>query len=314
MNDFTLVIPTFNRPRELAALLRYLAAHDVGWPILVLDSSYEPTTIPQEIGCLTYLTETHPFDKFRWGLNHVTTEYCAFLADDDLYIPDALEQCVQAMRDNPRASVVLGWPFLYDENLELKHKVRKNSSIVDADPFMRFARMFAHYSAPTYGVYRTATLKRVLAGANAFDNILTRELLAAALTAIEGEIIYVPRFTHGRSCGAPAQAYENCHPVWWLLNDADGMFRDYVALRSLLAKAFAADGEADEQCVAARLNMIFLQYLRQTVNLSVSVDADQITVEFKDHIDATAPDFELTPEEREQLCGVMRAYKAAYDS
>src|SRR3954465_5407005 len=40
-SDCTVVIPTFNRPAELGMLLRYLAHHEAGFPILVLDASDE---------------------------------------------------------------------------------------------------------------------------------------------------------------------------------------------------------------------------------------------------------------------------------
>ena len=39
MHDFTLVIPTYNRAQQLAALLSYLEAQNADCRVLVLDSS-----------------------------------------------------------------------------------------------------------------------------------------------------------------------------------------------------------------------------------------------------------------------------------
>ena len=39
MDDFTLVIPTYNRPQQLSGLLGYLEAERPGFRVLVLDSS-----------------------------------------------------------------------------------------------------------------------------------------------------------------------------------------------------------------------------------------------------------------------------------
>jgi glycosyltransferase domain-containing protein len=162
MNDFTLVIPTYNRPCELAALLRYLKAHEIthDWNTLVLDSSPKP--VPTGVHTVRYPSNIDSFDKFRLGLGYVQTEYCALLADDDLYIPEAIEACLKAMRENPNAAMATGWSFSYDEHLQLKDPARKNLSITDADPFVRLARLFEHYHALTYGVYRTDVLQRVL--------------------------------------------------------------------------------------------------------------------------------------------------------
>src|SRR5262245_55320444 len=85
MQDFTLVIPTYNRPKPLAALLKYLGAEQPPCRILVLDSSQpEPRAATRKLVHATNLTldylefptETHPFDKFREGVHKVTTEFC----------------------------------------------------------------------------------------------------------------------------------------------------------------------------------------------------------------------------------------------
>src|SRR5262245_13090404 len=85
MQDFTLVIPTYNRPKPLAALLKYLEAAHPPCRILVLDSSQpQPRAATRKLVqatnlALDYLefpSETHPFDKFREGVHKVTTEFC----------------------------------------------------------------------------------------------------------------------------------------------------------------------------------------------------------------------------------------------
>lgn len=77
MQDFTLVIPTYNRPKQLQALLTYLAAQRPRCRILILDSSQpEQRHANRQIAGLTnfnleyveFSSETHPFDKFREGL------------------------------------------------------------------------------------------------------------------------------------------------------------------------------------------------------------------------------------------------------
>jgi glycosyltransferase domain-containing protein len=313
MSDFTLVIPTFNRPCELNALLRYLAAHEVPWKIIVLDSGLI-ATMPDthdglDVTIYRYSQDTHPFDKFRLGLQHVTTEFCALLADDDMYIPSAIDACVQALKDNSQAVMAAGQTFSYDDTLAIGAPALKVTSIKDADPFMRLARLFERYHALTYGVYRTAALQQILTTACAVPSILTRELLASGLAAIEGEIVYVPLFAHGRSCGVPAQRYHNCHPTNWMLEDADGMFAEYVRFRDILVEQLVAAGDQEDwRCIKDRLNLIFLCYLQATANVSYSVGGDNIHVKFEDRInDDGVPAYTL--EEMGELSHAMRHYE-----
>jgi glycosyltransferase domain-containing protein len=95
MQDFTLVIPTYNRPKLLEALLTYLGAQPQRCRVLVLDSSQpQPRAANRKIVELANLkldyaefpSEMHPFDKFREGVHKVTTEFCALCADDDLVL------------------------------------------------------------------------------------------------------------------------------------------------------------------------------------------------------------------------------------
>jgi hypothetical protein len=91
MQDFTLVIPTYNRPKLLEALLTYLSAQPQRCHVLVLDSSQpQPRAANRKIVELAELkldyaefpSEMHPFDKFREGVHKVTTEFCALCADE----------------------------------------------------------------------------------------------------------------------------------------------------------------------------------------------------------------------------------------
>ena len=107
MQDFTLVIPTYNRPKPLAALLSYLSAERPSFRILVLDSSQPRPRVATrkvvdaanlKLDYVEFPSETHPFDKFREGVHKVTTEFCALCADDDLIVPEGVERCLDALK------------------------------------------------------------------------------------------------------------------------------------------------------------------------------------------------------------------------
>jgi glycosyltransferase domain-containing protein len=174
MQDFTLVIPTYNRPKQLEALLTYLAAQQPQCHVLILDSSQpnqrQANRTIAELASLKlkyaeFPSEMHPFDKFREGVHKVTTEFCALCADDDLVVLDGVQRCLEALRGNPSASVAQGYSFSFlcrqDGDIDLGNILYFTPTIDDATPLARLAKLFGRYQAATYGNYRTPVLKRI---------------------------------------------------------------------------------------------------------------------------------------------------------
>ena len=249
MQDFTLVIPTYNRPKLLEALLTYLSAQPQRCHVLVLDSSQpQPRAANRKIVELAELkldyaefpSEMHPFDKFREGVHKVATEFCALCADDDLVLLDGVQRCLEALRSNPLASVAQGYSFSFlcrqDGDMELGDVLYFTSTIDDATPLARLAKLFARYQAATYGNYRTPVLQRIFDTLKPMRSILARELLGTALAAIEGQMLRVACFSHGRSMDT-SETYEHWHPLEWFAKDSQGLFSEYHSYRELMAEA-----------------------------------------------------------------------------
>jgi glycosyltransferase domain-containing protein len=275
MQDFTLVIPTYNRPKQLEALLSYLRAGRPQSQILILDSS-QPK--PRAVNCkiielanlkLDYAefpSEMHPFDKFREGVHKVTTEFCALCADDDLVVLDGVKRCLEALRCNPRASVAQGYSFSFlchqNGSMDLGNILYFSSTIDDATPLPRLAKLFERYQAATYGNYRTLVLQRIFDTLKPVTSMLGRELLGGALAAIEGQMIRVPCFSHGRSMDA-SESYQRWHPLEWFANDPGGLFFEYHRYRELMAQAvlMQPDNSLDAAAVRRVLDLIHLRYM-----------------------------------------------------
>ncbi|HEY7664512.1 MAG TPA: TIGR00180 family glycosyltransferase [Xanthobacteraceae bacterium] len=277
MQDFSLVIPTYNRPKQLAALLSYLAAQQPRYRILVLDSSQPRQRIATrkavraadlEVDYHEFPTETHPFDKFRQGVHKVATEFCALCADDDLVVLDGVRRCLAALRSNPQASVAQGYSFSFlcqaNGDMDLGNILYFNSSIDDATPLARLAKLFARYQAATYGNYRTPVLQRIFDTLEPITSTLGRELLGSALAAVEGHMIRVPCFSHGRSMDA-SESYERWHPLEWFAKDPQGLFAEYSNYRELIAQAVLgrSDNKLDATAAHGVIDVIHLRYMVQ---------------------------------------------------
>jgi len=275
MQDFTLVIPTYNRPKLLEALLTYLGAQPQRCRVLVLDSSQpQPRAANRKIVELANLkldyaefpSEMHPFDKFREGVHKVTTDFCALCADDDLVLLDGVQRCLEALRSNPLASVAQGYSFSFlcpqDGDMDLGNVLYFTSTIDDATPLARLAKLFARYQAATYGNYRTAVLQRIFDTLKPMRSILARELLGTALAAIEGQMLRVACFSHGRSMDT-SESYEHWHPLEWFAKDSQGLFSEYHSYRELMAEAVLArpDNTLNAAAVRRVLDLIHLRYM-----------------------------------------------------
>jgi glycosyltransferase domain-containing protein len=274
MQDFTIVVPTHNRPQQLAALLAYLEAEQADCRIIVIDSSRnEVIAVNRERVRISglhlqyiALADEPQRKKWRKGVHAVSTQYCALCADDDLIVLDGVRRCLQVLRDRPDAAVVQGRSFSFQahENgdVDLNNVVYFTPTIEDAQPLARLAKLFKKYQTPTYGVFRTGPLQRILDLVEPVQATLARELLRSALTAVEGPLIRLPCFSYGRSMSA-SEPYENWHPLEWICKDADGLFGEYVRYREVLRTAVLQrpDNTHSAEEVGGILDLIHLHYL-----------------------------------------------------
>jgi glycosyltransferase involved in cell wall biosynthesis len=134
-------------------------------------------------------------------------------------------------------------------------------TIDEVTPLARLANLFDCYQAATYGNYRTEVLQQIFDSLRPMKSILARELLGSALTAIEGAMIRVPQFSHGRSM-SPSEHYEHWHPLEWFIRDARSLFEEYRQYRELIAERVLqrADNNCDEGAVRRILDLVHLRY------------------------------------------------------
>lgn len=274
MKDFTLVIPTYNRSRMLGAFLNYLELEKAECKVLVLDSSKEEhrainrakaADSSLDLSYVEFPIETHPFDKFREGVNAVTTPFCALCADDDLVILPGIAHCLEALRANPTASVAQGYSFSFqcrqDGNIDINNILYFSPTVADSEPLKRIATLFQQYQAATYGNYRTPVLQRILTALQPVSSLLARELLGSALAAAEGNMIRVAHFSHGRSMDA-SESYEHWHPLEWFAKDPIGLFTEYSRYRELLKTTILGHEENSRTAkeVSRILDLIHIRY------------------------------------------------------
>lgn len=280
-NKYTLLLPTFNRPEDLARLLRFLADQQALFPVIVLDSSSAEN---QEKNAKTVFELSHkldiriecfdssmsPWEKFWRGSQLVKTQFASLCADDDLVLVSSINPLIRYLEDNPDYSVAHGWYFNFYLNgaFGLTDIVYKGKSIDEEDPIERLTHLFSNYEAITYGVHRTIVLQEALGRMRQLNSLLGRELLGGAIAAISGKIARLPVLYAGRSL-APSAPYVNWHPIEFLLTSVQSLFDEYAKYRLLLLESYTAQFGQPSDAITQYVDLAHLRYLSQYLNPEV---------------------------------------------
>ena len=248
-DNYTLVIPTYNRSQLLAALLRFLTAEGADFPIIVLDSSSSEYRTRNkallaasrlQLEYIEYDEATHPFDKFCDGVHRVRTPLSSMCADDDLVLVDSVRRCVRYLHEHQDVCVAHGYYFTFLDQgangIDLTTMLYFTPSIEHDEPLWRLRKLLQSYQALTYGIYRTPVLQSVLDRMRQVQSFLARELLSGALSVIEGKVARLQCFYGGRSHNPPTQ-YSHWHPLEWLITNPREFCEEYGRYRDILLDA-----------------------------------------------------------------------------
>lgn len=270
---YTLLIPTYNRPRELARLLHYLKSAGAAFPILVLDSSAAPAmtqnrdTIRQStlnIRHQDFPTDLHPFEKFLAGTRMVETPFCSMCADDDFVLLPALQDCIAALSARPEAAAAHGNYFNFIENINgfnLSYVVQRGNRIDDPSPVARTRHMLSNYEVLFYAVFRTADFTRILESIRNFRTTLGAEVWLAGATAAAGCILRIDRFYLGRNTDVSLSP-DAWHPHEILCKFPERLSEDLPALQSnLIAALHQAGAIEQEPLLQQMIELLWLRYI-----------------------------------------------------
>jgi glycosyltransferase involved in cell wall biosynthesis len=120
----SVIVPTRDRPallREALYSIRALEDSDLRFEILVGDNGADPQTpsVVADFGAIYLKVERQGAGAARnAGLNAATGEYCAFLDDDDIWLPDAVRAQLDLLDANPELEGVFGQIICTDEALQ----------------------------------------------------------------------------------------------------------------------------------------------------------------------------------------------------
>jgi glycosyltransferase domain-containing protein len=203
--DSAIIVPTFNRSRFVATLLRYYRELGAPCTIVVADSSsgeerLKTRTITETVGAefATYHAlpeDMHFREKFRRSLEGVSQPFVAFCGDDDFIAPSGFQYCVDFLRAHPDYALASGhsWSIAVGGSEQPIPIYYPQNDLPGETARERLKQHLNRYAPTFYSVHRTPELAAHLSTANAnTDESQFYELLPSCLAVITGKAARLP--------------------------------------------------------------------------------------------------------------------------
>ncbi len=171
LKTLTIVIPTYNRPDYAMRAMKYWSGR--GPTVIVLDGSDQPIssrvleTIGDNVLYRFFPDGEDPIKRLKYAVNYVHTEYTMIHADDELFLPSGLKDCIKEIEKEDLVCC-LGrcLQITYKDNKLVAipwtplHASFENYSLLEEHPEQRVIKHMLPYLCSTiYGVTKTQIWK-----------------------------------------------------------------------------------------------------------------------------------------------------------
>ena len=254
LRQLTLLVPTKGRAAFLERLLRYYACEEFPGEIGIADASTgeearQAERIVEEMsGALRLRYHAYPglrHDECWKRLNaSLATPYVAFLGDDDLLLPDGLEQCLAFLDDHPTYHASNGHAALFKLAVPGPYGpmawVEPYGGVRPLEQGSAAERLrdhFHQFSVTLFSVHRTAAWQAVWqSSGGTLEWKISTEILPGALSVLQGKIRQLPCLYLLRQ--AHPQQHANADSLEWITNPAWQASSDALveALTDVLAR------------------------------------------------------------------------------
>jgi len=249
---YSLLIPTFNRPVLLDALLGYLADKKVQFPIFILDSSSNENKDKNRFAAkhhalnVRYLkfNEDARFDhKIGSALREIDSEYVSLCADDDVVFVEAIGECIDALDRDAELAACHGVYLNFDiDQPEVRLRIEYASPSIDSGSVVdRACQLLIQYEALNYAVYRRQVMLDIIDAVSQTPQTMFWELFCCMAALASGKVKRLLSLYHARrSSFVPDRTV--FHPATWIAEDPDGFAKAFFAYREHLFKYYLSKG------------------------------------------------------------------------
>lgn len=277
--DTSVVIPTYNRPNELAKLLKFVGNNFKLSKIhvYVLDGSNTLFAEKNEQLCKDMSLNYHHYgadityyQRILDGLSKVGTDTVTLHGDDDVLNQDGFVEAVCFLNDNPDYAIAHGQYIGFDftANGVVSSKTYESYSVEHDTPFARMFAFFSSYTAPTfYAVNRTEYLKKafeeLVANDTTFKDYFSAEILVSAIPLLYGKMKRLNSFFQARRFVPPPKDKFIVYPKYIL---DEGFSQRYNLIKKSIIKNVRLDDIEDLEKISDALDYSFAAFLGQRIS------------------------------------------------
>jgi len=272
LSKLSIVIPTFNRPEYVMRSIRYWSDYDV--TVHVLDGSQVPI---KDLSLLESNINYHHLpislmERLYKSIKLVDTEYSMMSADDEFFIPSALESCIEEMKNNHEIVSCMGSAisFLVKDKKILTNVVYptlRNHSVNQETPLARsIYHMSTYVPSSIYSVIRSDVWKKSI-HALSYKNYevfvksigeLQFEITSSYLgkSKIINELMWLRSFENEPIRVQESETTLGIHEFWY--KDSNKLIRDEII--NTIVKSISSK-EEKEYMITKNVSLAFDAYI-----------------------------------------------------
>jgi glycosyltransferase involved in cell wall biosynthesis len=168
----TLGLPVYNGERYLAASMDALLAQTfTDFELIISDNGSTDGTaavarryesVDPRVRYVRHPRNLGSSVNHNFVIEHARGEFFKWVSDDDLYAPDLLQRCIDALDSRPEVVLAHAWTAFIDEEGQITEKVDYPLTTDVPDAVQRFRSvLYTDGGDDIYGVIRTSVLRQV---------------------------------------------------------------------------------------------------------------------------------------------------------
>lgn len=239
----TAVIPTRNRPQNLAGQTRLLLR--TPYPVIVVDSSDPETaanvrkSIPTAVDYRAHPPEANLYDKLAAVLPTIETPFVLLASDRKITFPHAVDLLVAHLISHPdyigAQGYILGFG-IHGDTIDINRVIWFTPTIGEDEPMQRHYHLMRRYQSWAFGVFRTAPLITALRQARTVEGAMFQEILLMNALVLQGKLARLPTILSLQSNERSLHAPKRNDPFFWFLDDIGSFFSHYLLYRRALTR------------------------------------------------------------------------------
>lgn len=239
----TVVLPTRNRPGNIAGQLRLFAKS--GLNVIVADSS-DPDNATKiraasesSAEYLSYPSETKFFDKLADVIAKVETPFVVLASDRKITFPHAIESALQFLQSHENYISAQGYVIgfgIHGDDIDINRVVFFTPTIEDDDPLHRLYHLMRRYQSRQFSLFRLKPLLAAVSQATMVDGTMFQEIMFMNALVLQGKVARLQNIFTLQTIEQSFSPLRDIDPLYWFVDDPESFFQRYLPYRRSLAR------------------------------------------------------------------------------